>query len=221
MNIGLVKATIVPEGAFPIECQFNPTQFTVGKSTEWRVSQGVAEGDAPQPQYVSSAPRSFTIDLLFDEWGPLVGDVSRHVDKLMDLMNPKPQASGPPNPPPVDFMWGLKTIFHGYVKSVDATYTMFGRAGQPLRATVKVTFGEIPQSRSSLPGQNPTSGVLAGRRTHITGAGDSLELVAWKEFGDPKLWRGLAAFNGIDDPLRVGPGRALLIPTRAEAAALS
>jgi hypothetical protein len=34
------------------------------------------------------------------------------------------------------------------------------------------------------------------------------------------LWRALATFNGIDDPLRVTPGTRLLIPTSDEAVAL-
>ena len=37
--------------------------------------------------------------------------------------------------------------------------------------------------------------------------GDTLASVAYAEYGDPTLWRPLAAFNGIDDPLRVPTGQ--------------
>jgi nucleoid-associated protein YgaU len=69
--------------------------------------------------------------------------------------------------------------------------------------------------------QNPTSGALHTRRSHVLREGDSLHSVAYAEYGDPTLWRGLAAFNGIDDPLRVRAGQSLLIPTAAEAARMS
>jgi nucleoid-associated protein YgaU len=38
-------------------------------------------------------------------------------------------------------------------------------------------------------------------------AGDSLASIAYREYGDPTMWRPLAAFNGIDDPLRAAAGR--------------
>ena len=47
-------------------------------------------------------------------------------------------------------------------------------------------------------------------------AGDTLASVAYAEYGDPTLWRPLAAFNGIDDPMRLPLGSALLLPTAAE-----
>ena len=53
------------------------------------------------------------------------------------------------------------------------------------------------------------------------GAGDSLHAVAFREYGDPNLWRGVAAFNGIDDPLRVAPGTRILVPTADEARRLA
>ena len=49
-------------------------------------------------------------------------------------------------------------------------------------------------------------------------AGDSLASVAFAEYGDPTAWRALAAFNDIDDPLRVPTGSLLLLPTPEELA---
>ncbi len=66
--------------------------------------------------------------------------------------------------------------------------------------------------------QNPTSGSHEVRRVHRIVAGDSLASVAFGEYGDPTAWRALAAFNEIDDPLRVPTGRVLLLPTPEELA---
>jgi nucleoid-associated protein YgaU len=47
--------------------------------------------------------------------------------------------------------------------------------------------------------------------------GDTLQSVAYSELGKAAYWRSIAELNGIDDPMRVPPGRVLLIPTVADA----
>jgi nucleoid-associated protein YgaU len=66
------------------------------------------------------------------------------------------------------------------------------------------------------PKQNPTSGTIAVHRSHLVIAGDSLASLAYDEYGDPTMWRPLAAFNGIDDPLRIPEGSAVLLPPPEE-----
>jgi nucleoid-associated protein YgaU len=51
---------------------------------------------------------------------------------------------------------------------------------------------------------------------HTVVAGDTLASVAFRQYGDPAMWRPLAAFNGIDDPLRVRPGATLFVPALEE-----
>ena len=94
---------------------------------------------------------------------------------------------------------------------------MFRPDGTPIRATASITLKEIPVDT---PGQNPTSGSLNSRRSHVLGDGDSLQSVAYREYGNPALWRSLALFNGIDDPLRLVAGSSILIPSAGEAARL-
>jgi nucleoid-associated protein YgaU len=48
--------------------------------------------------------------------------------------------------------------------------------------------------------------------------GDTLQSIANREYGKPGLWRGLAAFNEIDDPLRLQLGSHILLPSMEEAA---
>ena len=62
------------------------------------------------------------------------------------------------------------------------------------------------------PKQNPTSGAIAAHRSHLVIAGDTLASLAYAEYGDATLWRPLAAFNGIDDPLRIPEGTSVLLP---------
>ena len=47
---------------------------------------------------------------------------------------------------------------------------------------------------------------------------DTLQSVAFSEYGDAALWRGLADLNDIDDPFRLRPGTTLMIPPATLAA---
>ena len=42
--------------------------------------------------------------------------------------------------------------------------------------------------------------------------GDTLAGIAYREYGDPSLWRAVAAANGIDDPMHLRPGSSVLLP---------
>jgi nucleoid-associated protein YgaU len=92
---------------------------------------------------------------------------------------------------------------------VQAKYTLFTAEGTPIRATCNVAMEEMPGDPLK---QNPTSGGHALTSVRTVVSGDSLASIAYAEYGDPTLWRPLAAFNGVDDPLRLRPGAALLLP---------
>ena len=62
----------------------------------------------------------------------------------------------------------------------------------------------------------PPPAATAIRRVHRTIVGDNLASIAYAEYGDPAHWRPLAAFNGIDDPLRLPSGRTILLPSLEE-----
>ena len=63
------------------------------------------------------------------------------------------------------------------------------------------------------------SSIDDAKRAEIEGKlchGESLPLIAARSYGHPGLWRALADANGIDDPFRMTPGRALLLPSVTE-----
>jgi nucleoid-associated protein YgaU len=65
-------------------------------------------------------------------------------------------------------------------------------------------------------GQNPTSGALAARESHVVVAGDTFPSIAYKAYGNANLWREIATANEADDPMRLRPGTRLLIPALEE-----
>ena len=110
--------------------------------------------------------------------------------------------------------WGSTASFPAFITSVSAKLTLFSADGTPVRASCAVQLEEMPGEEFRR--QNPTSGSYEVRRSHRTIAGDSLASVAFAEYGDPAAWRALAAFNGIDDPLRMPTGTLLLLPSPDE-----
>ncbi len=124
-------------------------------------------------------------------------------------------AAKQPSTPWVVFQWGSFSTarFQSYVESVDVTYTLFGTTGVPIRATCQVQLHEIPTKTK---GQNPTSGALTARRVHRLVVGDSLQSLAWREYGDATVWRVIAESNGIDDPSMLAPGTELILPAVEE-----
>src|SRR4029079_6941688 len=113
------------------------------------------------------------------------------------------------SPPWVLFRWGGLTGFLSYISSVTAKYTVFPSSGLPIRATCTVQLDELA---GESPGQNPTSGGLVPRSMHQLIEGDSMPAIAYREYGDPGLWRALAEANRIDDPLRLPIGQSIFLP---------
>jgi Contractile injection system tube protein len=216
-----MKAFIaLKEGGEHLECAFNPREYTISKSGTWHKTPAKGAKKAPKPEFLGANPASMSMELFFDGWEK-GNDVSKSIKTLLDWTGPtlKSLQADKPNPPIVVFHWGDTTAsFEAYLKQVSAKYTMFSPAGVPIRATVNVSFEEVPAEPAKT---NPSSGGESGRRSHVVTGADSLHSVAFAEYGDASLWRGIAAVNGIDDPLRVPAGTSVLIPASDVAAGLS
>jgi len=203
--------------------QYNPTEYSVTKSAQWNRPETSGAESTTNPQYATSLPATVQMEVFFDAFEEPAGDVSKDVETLLQWTRPCPPSigKGKPQPPLLAFQWGVSQVltdFRGYLKSVAARYTMFRTNGTPVRATASITLEEVPLDARR---QNPTSGSLLGRSAHVLREGETLHTIAHAQYGQPRFWRGLAAFNDIDDPLRLEPGTSILIPTPAEAARLS
>lgn len=201
---------------------YNPAELSTSKSASWSRPQAQGASTASQPQFTGANPQSVSMELVFDGWDDPMADVSHSVMTLFNWTHPPQGSTGNlQHPPLLRFEWGSSRVlqgFKGFLKSVSAKYTLFKPDGTPIRATCQITLEEVPQDPS---GQNPTSGARESRRSRLLDQGDSLQSVAWREYGDPNLWRALAEFNEIDDPLRVAAGTQILVPSLAEAKRLA
>lgn len=198
-----------------ITFQFNPKEVTIQKSAKWERKPAAGAKKAGPPQFTGSDPCKLTLEMFFDATGTHDASVVATVEKLFSCCVPTDKSAGnaKPTPPLVALHWGQITSFAAFITSVSAKYTLFGADGTPIRALCSVSLEEMPVEPWK---QNPTSGGMSVRRAHSMVDGDSLASVAFAEYGDPAMWRQLAAYNGIDDPLRVARGTRLLLPPAAD-----
>jgi Contractile injection system tube protein len=215
-TLRVVEGTV--SGPTELGFDFNPGEYTVDKSSSWSRPQMKGGKQTGKPEFQGANAQTLKVEVLFDRLGS-GDDVAKDVNTLIEWVKPTDDsvAKKKPQPPIVVFEWGdnpALTSFRAYVKSVSARYLLFDSSGKPLRATATLMLEEVPIPPKK---QNPTSGAVHGRRTHLLAEGDTLASVAWAEYEDAALWRGLADFNRIDDPLRVRPGQTILIPTADEA----
>lgn len=197
----------------PIKFMFNPNRLSLSKSAGWtpHVVRGAAE--AGVAEFTGANPRTLSLEIFLDTTDRHSTEVQQRVEALLSCCVPTKAsiAAKAPSPPWVLFSWGqFSTVsFYGYVASVNASYTLFDTSGIPLRATASLTVTEVG---GAMPGQNPTSGGRTGRRIHRLAHGDTLEMLAYREYGDATAWRLIAEANEIDDTVRLCPGSELLLP---------
>ena len=194
-----------------IAFHFNPKELTLQKGAEWRRQTTRADETAGPAQFQSSKPSSLSLEVFLDASQTFDTSVAKVVDLLLSATVPTAASLSrkQPSPPWVRFRWGSLTSFLGFASSVSATYTLFARSGLPVRATCRVELEEIS---GPTPRPNPTSGTLHPQRRHVLVEGDTLPGIAYREYGDPALWRTVARANDVDDPFALVPGQVLLLP---------
>ena len=209
------KASLEIEPKITVECLFNPKDYTVTKTNDWKAAskQGAT---AETPSYTGGNPWDISLQLLFDS--SLLkenGTVKLITGRLFDAMSATigEGAGGgvkktTMRPPWVKFTFGWFS-FKGVVKNLSVQYTLFTPAGEPIRADVKLSMMQYDKPRK---GQNPTTRSEGGLGAHVVRDGDSLASLAYKFYGDATQWRAIAEANGIDDPMLLRGGRTLNVP---------
>ena len=219
----VIKSKNAPKDKTPIECMFNPTQYKLAqKASATRTKTPKKNGG--YWEYKSTSQMTLTMELFFDDFASIEGDVTPKIIRLLSWQQPTEMSieKKRPRPPLIGFKWGnSKQLgnFKGLLTNVTVTYLIFRKDGTPVQAKVDITIEGTEQAASSpTPPQNPTSHAIDSRRIRLPIEGDSLQSIAFEEFGSPTHWRAIADLNNVDDPLRLRIGVPLVIPTAADAA---
>jgi hypothetical protein len=134
----------------------------------------------------------------------------------------------------VRFVWGKSWNVPGVVAAVAERLEQFAPSGAPQRSWLHMRLWRVSELLPRTPiapapvtfippeeelqeidippedlGAHP---VLGGGEEEGEGSGERLDEIAFRYYGDPALWRLLAMFNAVSDPLRLLPGFLLRIP---------
>ncbi|GLF95274.1 CIS tube protein [Streptomyces yaizuensis] len=200
-----------PLGRIPL--QFNPDRVRLRKSAAWARTEEKYAASVATPEFLGPRPAEVSLEVFLDATDSLDGHVETEVAQLLACCRPTDAsaAASKPSPPCVRLEWGHSRTFAflAFITSVDIEYTLFSPDGAPLRAVCSLAMEEIG---GSPPQQNPTSGTPDALLSHTLVDGEDLQYLAWLSYGDPTLWRTIAAANEVLDPTRLAPGTQLIIP---------
>jgi Contractile injection system tube protein len=190
--------------------------------------------------YTGGGYTDLKLDLLFDV--TLAGssiqseDVRDLTRPLWQLAENVVGEDGYSRVPTVRFVWGKSWNVPGVLAAVAERLEYFTAAGAPQRSWLRMRLLRVEESSAPRvhPGQQPPqpqellsmptavaaenvrtyemTGGTSGAPEDDRGAGERLDEIAQRTYGDPSYWRLLAAFNDINDPLHMPPGQLLRIP---------
>jgi nucleoid-associated protein YgaU len=219
MNEKLKITPLPPSKLKEIMVMFNPNSYSIEKSVSWEPSGG--EGgktqrkfNAPTLTFGGGGSRTLALELFYDatESADRVRDVRRETGKIVALTRIMADRRNP-HPPVCKVSWGSKVKnsdfpFTGVVTSLTQRFTLFSRTGEPLRATLNVSFREFLDPEKDLKDTDPEL------TTYVVKRGDTLAAIAAAFYGDPTLWRLIAEANRQGDPRRQQVGAVLTIPKK-------
>lgn len=110
----------------------------------------------------------------------------------------------------VEFAWGGQARFRGVVTSYSEKFTMFDAEGRIQRARVTLQLKSYVSAEEQFRQLNLQSPDRT--KTHVVRAGERLDMIAARAYGDPSHWPVLAAANGLARPRVLVPGTLLIIP---------
>jgi hypothetical protein len=222
MGGNLARATILlvgGSGGGPIPCMFNPSEYSLSRSSNWTTTRPGGSGQTESSQGKLNVPPLFftgisdtkmSLELFFDSTLTSGADVRSLTDglwKTVTVENPGPAGQDPPQ---IIFQWGKHKSNQFAVMSLSQKFLLFNEAGDCLRSTVTLELKQGLDPKMPL-GTNPTSYGKSGK-LHTIVEGDRLDLIAAKAYNKPGLWRHIAEYNGINNPRDLVPGRKLVIP---------
>ena len=209
LDQSLQKAKLIPidqNGAKkdPILVLFNPEQYSMSKGNQF-ASIAIPGRENPIIQFIKGQAETLALELLFDTrtYKNNVDVRTEYTNKISNLLKIDKHIHAPPV---CIFEWGSLS-FTGVIEKIDKKFTLFDKDGKPLRATIAMSFKQYSQPKEAVKTSSPNR-----TKSRIITAGDSLWLIAYREYGDPESWKLIADANNIVDPLNVKPGTEIILP---------
>ena len=195
------------DGEFTV--MFNPDSYTVNYEVESDVSQAFGTS-ATAPSFSHLKPQELSLDILIDGTGVTTGepaDVQTQVDAF--LSNTYDYQGDEHKPRYLKVLWGT-LVLKSVLKSASIKYTLFKPGGTPLRAVITATFHGSLSDEYRAAREDSSSPDITHQRT--AGKGDSLPMMSYRIYGDPKYYLQVADHNNITNFRNIKPGDQILFP---------
>jgi hypothetical protein len=193
-----------------VQCLFNPEQYTLSKTNKWN-STTIPGTEVPDLEFLGGESQTLSLKLFFDT--SLTGeDVRSKTEKLFEYMKPTvvDKKTNKGRPPVVTCSWGKTRLFKAVLTKIDQTFTLFRDDGTPVRSDITASFQQAEEELNFAP-QNPTSAGSPGYKQWLVKEGDTIDSIAFAEYGDSSMWRYLADINGLNNPGKLRLGQVLVI----------
>lgn len=231
-------AFIVEETGERLGCLLNPASVVVSRTAGVRpraLASGrvVTDGDGDGLVFTGGGVTELELELLFDVSlagsSIVTGDVRELTGPLWRLSENGARERGLARVPLARFIWGKAWNVPGVVAAIAERLEHFDAGGVPRRSWMSMRFVRVPEPRTeAAPLTAPAAPPPPLDAITVTdtdpvhevvgdgggAAGERLDVLAERYYGDPSLWRLIAAANGIDDPASVPAGALLRIPAR-------
>lgn len=233
-------AFLVEETGQRVGCLLNPETVVVERASGIRPRRSM--GGPMTGQGLPDDALLFTgggvtrlkLDLLFDV--SIAGSTLQTEDVrelTAPLWNLAENVQRPARPPRVRFVWGKSWNLPSVVEAVAERLEYFTPEGAPRRSWLRMRLlravepvrreaGEEPRPPIELSpdaavpeDQVRVQPVLGGRTPDA--AAERLDGLAQQYYGDPRMWRVLAEFNNLEDPMKPPPDGLLRIPPASAA----
>lgn len=190
----------------PLPILFNPEKLSFSRSVTWRDKINGAR-NTPKAEWKGGGAEKLSLKLFLDQSFMPMG-IGVYMFLLKQTLNRPPAIFQ--EPPLVQFVWGLTHSPMSYVESLDYEYTLFTPGGKPIQAEVSLRLVEQDMGWRNLLPINPTSRSEARKTWRVT-EGETLDWIAFHEYGDSAHWRHIAKVNKLLNPLKLHTGQILKI----------
>lgn len=138
-----------------------------------------------------------------DEGNGIIDDIEKFKRVVFDYNGDKHR------PNYLVISWGT-LLFKGTLTEMNITYKLFKSDGLPLRASVRAKFKGFVEDNLRVARENNSSPDL----THVrmVKEGDTLPLMTYRIYGDPKYYLEVAKANGIANFRKLKAGQMIVFP---------